>query len=133
MLETAIRTALISGRGNLQGSARFDYDLFRRAFTQLPAAYRERMREAAKKDITKYAAEVLVAVEGDDEEALSRSAHSLIGVSLNIGAIGIVEELAEYREKLPTATAQIDAFRAQVAASLLAVDDLYAALVVDNQ
>ncbi|UOR15117.1 response regulator [Qipengyuania aquimaris] len=128
-LETALRTALISGRDMAQDAARFDHDLFRRAFTDLPEAYRERMRDAAKKDITRYAADVLSAVERDDDSALSKAAHSLTGVSLNIGAIGIVEELAAYREKRPAPEASTEEFRSAVASCLLAVDDLYFALV----
>lgn len=132
-LETAIRTALISGRDVGRDAARFDHDLFRRAFMDLPKAYRGRMREAAKKDITRYSADVLAAVEADSDEALSKAAHSLTGVSLNIGAVGIVEELAEYREKRPAPDASIESFRQAVAACLLAVDDLYDALVEGDQ
>ena len=132
-LETAIRTALISGRDVRQNQARFDHDLFRRTFTDLPDAYRDRMRDAAKKDITKYAGEVLTAVEADDEEDLSRAAHALTGVSLNIGAVGIVEELAHYREARAQGEASIEAFREAVAACLLAVDDLYEALIARDQ
>ncbi len=91
------------------------------------------MREAAKKDITRYSADVLAAVEADSDEALSKAAHSLTGVSLNIGAVGIVEELAEYREKRPAPDASIESFRQAVAACLLAVDDLYDALVEGDQ
>ncbi|QSB44317.1 response regulator [Tsuneonella flava] len=128
-LETAIQTAMICGRDVRQDSARFDHELFRRAFLDLPTAYRERMREAAKSDISKYAADVLAAVDTNDEEALSRASHSLIGVSLNIGAIGIVEELAHYRENRPAGDASIEGFRKTVASCLLAIDDLYFALV----
>ena len=128
-LETAIQTALIAGRDVGQGAVRFDHDLFRRAFMDLPPSYRLRMREAAKKDITKYAANVLSAVETDDDIGLSKASHSLNGVSLNIGAVEIVEELAAYREKRPAPDASTEGFRRAVAASLLAVDDLYDALV----
>ena len=132
-LETAIRTALISGRDVRKNQARFDHDLFRRTFGDLPAAYRGRMRDAAKKDITKYAGEVLAAVDSGDEEAFSRAAHSLTGVSLNIGATGIVEELALYREGRPGDEASIEPFREAVAACLLEIDDLYDALVPYDQ
>lgn len=91
------------------------------------------MRDAAKKDITKYTAEVLSAVEADDDGLLSKAAHSLTGVSLNIGAIGIVEELASYREARAEGEASIDSFRDVVAACLLAVDDLYDALISADQ
>ena len=91
------------------------------------------MRDAAKKDITKYAGEVLAAVDSGDEEAFSRAAHSLTGVSLNIGATGIVEELALYREGRPRDEASIDPFREAVAACLLEIDDLYDALVPYDQ
>lgn len=132
-LDTAIRTALISGRDVSTNQARFDHELFRRTFGDLPPAYRSRMRDAAKKDITRYAGEVLEAVETDDDEALSRAAHSLTGVSLNIGAIGIVEELAAYREAAPLGEVSIEPFREAVAACLLVVDDLYDALVSEAQ
>lgn len=132
-LDTAIRTALISGRGGGKSAARFDHDLFLRTFKDLPKTYRERMRDAAKKDITKYTAEVLSAVEADDDGLLSKAAHSLTGVSLNIGAIGIVEELASYREARAEGEASIDSFRDVVAACLLAVDDLYDALISADQ
>ena len=132
-LETAIQTAMISGRDTGRDSARFDHDLFRRAFLDLPKAYRERMREAAKTDISKYAADVLAAVDSKDEEALSRASHSLTGVSLNVGAIGIVEELAEYREHRPTGEASIEGFRNAVASCLLSIDHLYSALVEGAQ
>ena len=87
------------------------------------------MREAAKTDISKYAADVLAAVDEDDDDALSKASHSLVGVSLNVGAIGIVEELAKYREERPGGGASIEAFRKAVASCLLAVDDLYLAMV----
>ncbi|WP_083508317.1 response regulator [Erythrobacter sp. AP23] len=132
-LETAIRTALISGRDVRRNEARFDHELFRRTFSELPSAYRKRMRDAAKTDITKYASDVLSAVETDAEEALSKAAHSLTGVALNIGAIGIVEELSAYREARRDGEASIEAFREAVAACLLAVDDLYEALVATDQ
>tara|TARA_A100001391_G_scaffold43863_1_gene25493 strand:+ start:113 stop:1747 length:1635 start_codon:yes stop_codon:yes gene_type:complete len=134
-LETAIRTALISGRDVRRNEARFDHDLFGRAFTELPPAYRARMRDAAKTDITKYAGEVLAAVDADDDEALSKAAHSLTGVALNIGAIGIVEELSTYREarREDGTTTSIEGFREAVAACLLAVDDLYDALIPTDQ
>ena len=132
-LDTAIRTALISGRDVSTNQARFDHELFRRTFGDLPPAYRSRMRDAAKKDITRYAGEVLEAVETDDDEALSRAAHSLTGVSLNIGAVGIVEELAAYREAAPLGEVSIEPFREAVAACLLVVDDLYDALVSEAQ
>lgn len=132
-LETAIQTAMISGRDAGRDTARFDHDLFRRTFTDLPEAYRERMREAAKKDISRYAADVLAAVDADDDDALSKASHSLTGVSLNVGAIGIVEELAQYREKRPSQDASIEEFRKAVASCLLAIDDLYDALIGDAQ
>ncbi|WP_160600375.1 hybrid sensor histidine kinase/response regulator [Allopontixanthobacter confluentis] len=132
-LETAIQTALISSRDVGLDAARFDHDLFRRAFLDLPKAYRERMRQAAKTDISNYAADVLTAVDTDDEEALSMASHSLIGVSLNVGAIGIVEELAHYREIRPSGDASIEVFRKAVASCLLAIDDLYTALVEGAQ
>ena len=132
-LETAIQTAIISGRNAGMDAARFDHDLFRRAFLDLPDSYRARMREAAKSDISKYAADVLSAVDADNEEALSKASHSLIGVSLNIGAIGIVEELGHYRENRSAGDASIESFRKAVASCLLAVDDLYAALVEGAQ
>lgn len=132
-LETAIQTAMISGRAAGRHAARFDHDLFREAFLVLPKAYRERMRDAAKTDISRYAADVLAAIDANDEEALSRTSHSLIGVSLNVGAIGIVEELAEYREHRPAGQASTEDFRKAVAACLLSIDDLYAALVEGAQ
>ncbi|QYJ06862.1 response regulator [Qipengyuania flava] len=128
-LETAIRTALISGGGAGRSEARFDQELFSRAFNDLPSAYRERMRDAAKTDITKYAGEVLAAVDAADTAALSKAAHSLTGVALNIGAIGIVEELATYREKDGSDAPSIEPFREAVAACLLAIDDLFDELV----
>lgn len=132
-LETAIQTAMISGRAAGQDAARFDHDLFRRAFLDLPKAYRERMREAAKTDISQYAADVLTAIDTNDAEALSKASHSLTGVSLNVGAVGIVEELAAYREQRQLGDASIEGFRNAVASCLLSIDDLYAALVEDVQ
>ena len=129
-LETAIRTAMIGREAVQPLNARFDHELFQRAFFDLPEAYRDRMREAAKKDISDYGEEVLRAAKGDDEEALSRAAHSLKGVSLNLGAIGIVEELSRYREELakdPSFSSL--SLRREIASSLLAFDDLYRALV----
>lgn len=129
-LETAIRTAMFERDAVQPLNARFDHELFQRAFFDLPTAYRDRMREAAKKDISDYGQAVLKAAKTDDGEALARAAHSLKGVSLNVGAIGIVEELSLYREKLsedrPFTSA---ALRRQIASSLLAFDDLYRALV----
>ena len=111
-------------------NARFDHAVFQRAFFDLPAAYRDRMREAAKKDISDYGEDVLKAAKTDDNEALSKAAHSLKAVSLNVGAIGIVEELSRYREKLgEDPSFSSGALRQEIAASLLAFDDLYRALV----
>ncbi|MEP0391685.1 MAG: response regulator [Erythrobacter sp.] len=129
-LETAIRTALIGREAVQPLNARFDHELFQRAFFDLPEAYREKMREAAKKDIGDYGEEVLKAAKNKDAETLSRAAHSLKGVSLNVGAIGIVEELSRYRETLlkdPTFSSA--GLRGEIAASLLAFDDLFNALV----
>ncbi len=72
------------------------------------------------------------AAKGDDFEELSRVAHSLKGVSLNVGAIGIVEELSRYREKLEQEPSfSSAALRREIASSLLAFDDLYDALVAE--
>lgn len=129
-LEAAIRTALIGREAVQPLNARFDHELFQRAFFDLPAAYRDRMRAASKKDISDYGEAVLKAAKGEDPDALSRAAHSLKGVSLNVGAIGIVEELSRYRETLTVdPTFSSSALRREIAASLLAFDDLYAALV----
>ncbi|MEO1729572.1 MAG: response regulator [Pseudomonadota bacterium] len=129
-LETAIRTAMIGREAVQPLNARFDHELFQRAFFDLPEAYRDRMREAAKKDISDYGEEVLKAAKGEDAEALSKSAHSLKGVALNVGAIGVVEELSRYREKLAEDPSfSSSALRQEIAASLLAFDDLYRALV----
>ena len=131
-LETAIRTALI-GRESVQAlNARFDHELFQRAFFDLPEAYRDRMRNAAKMDVSDYGEEVLKAAKERDGEALARAAHSLKGVSLNVGAIGIVEELSLYREMLAkNADYSSASLRSEIAASLLAFDDLFNALVKD--
>lgn len=132
-LETAIRTALI-GRDSVQPHhARFDHELFQRAFLDLPEAYRDRMREAAKKDISQYGEELLKSAKLGDGEALSRAAHSLKGVAINVGAIGIVEELSRYREMLPEDPGfSSAALRKEIAASLLGFDDLFNALVGKN-
>ena len=133
-LETAIRTALIGREAVQPLNAKFDHELFQRAFLELPEAYRDRMREAAKKDISDYGEEVLKSVKDGEDELLSRAAHSLKGVCLNVGAIGIVEELSRYRETLikdPTFSSA--GLRREIAASLLAFDDLFHALVSDAQ
>nr|WP_298927022.1 response regulator [uncultured Erythrobacter sp.] len=133
-LETAIRTALIGREAVQPLNARFDHELFQRAFFDLPASYRDKMREAAKKDISDYGEEVLSAAKDGDDDALSRAAHSLKGVSLNVGAIGIVEELSRYRETLTTdPTFSSAGLRGEIAASLLAFDDLFHALVSETQ
>ncbi|WP_299296706.1 response regulator [uncultured Erythrobacter sp.] len=133
-LETAIRTALIGREAVQPLNARFDHELFQRAFFDLPEAYRDKMREAAKKDISDYGEEVLKAAKVKDAETLSRAAHSLKGVSLNVGAIGIVEELSRYRETLSKDPSYSSAgLRGEIAASLLAFDDLFNALVREGQ
>ncbi|MDY7097722.1 MAG: response regulator [Pseudomonadota bacterium] len=132
-LETAIRTAMIGREAVQPLNARFDHELFQRAFFDLPEKFRDRMRDAAKADISTYGEEVLKAAKSNDPEALSRAAHSLKGVSLNVGAIGIVEELTRYREKLaedPTFTST--SLRKEIASSLLAFDDLFNALVKET-
>ncbi len=129
-LETAIRTAMIGREAVQPLNARFDHELFQRAFFDLPENYRDRMREAAKKDISEYGEEVLKAAKTGDAEALSRAAHSLKGVSLNVGAIGIVEEMSRYRETLADDPSfSSSSLRKEIAASLLAFDDLFGALV----
>lgn len=133
-IETAIRTAMIGREAVQPLNARFDHELFQRAFFDLPEGYRDRMREAAKKDISDYGEEVLTAAAKGDGDRLSRAAHSLKGVSLNVGAIGIVEELSRYREKLAVdQTSSSGALRQEIAACLLAFDDLFTALVRDAQ
>ena len=73
---------------------------------------------------------MLKAVKEEDQEALSKAAHTLKGVSLNVGATGIVEELSRYRESLAEGQSVSSAdLRREIAASLLAFDDLYRALV----
>lgn len=133
-LETAIRTVLLGRESVHPHNARFDHELFQRAFYDLPEVYRDRMRDAAKKDISEYGEEVLKAGKMGDIEALSRAAHSLKGVSMNVGAIGIVEELCRYCEMLaedPGCSSA--ALRKEIAATLLAFDDLFGALVVQGQ
>ncbi|MDG6080292.1 response regulator [Erythrobacter litoralis] len=127
-LATAIRTSLLAGRNARRLEPRFDHELFRRTFYDLPPAFRTRMRDAAKIDITRYASEVLEAIDAKDDGQLSSAAHSLTGVAMNVGAIGIVEELTKYRET-PQPRTSPEAFRAEVAASLLAFDDLYDELI----
>lgn len=132
-LETALRTAMLGREAVQPLNARFDHELFQRAFFDLPEAYRDRMREAAKKDISDYGEAVLKAAKSDDDEALSRAAHSLKGVTLNVGAIGIVEELSRYREMLAEdPDFSSGSLRREIAASLLAFDDLFSALVSDG-
>jgi CheY-like chemotaxis protein/PAS domain-containing protein/HPt (histidine-containing phosphotransfer) domain-containing protein len=132
-LQAAIRTAMIGREAVQPLAARFDHELFQRAFLDLPKAYRDRMRDAAKKDISDYGEEVLRAAKSKDSEALSRAAHSLKGVSLNVGAVGIVEELSRYRETLSKDPRFSSAsLRQEIAASLLAFDDLYKALVSEG-
>ncbi len=132
-LETAIRTAMIGREAVQPLNARFDHELFQRSFFDLPEAYRDRMRVAAKKDISDYGEQVLLAAKSGDAEQLSRMAHSLKGVSINVGAMGIVEELSRYREKLADdPTFSSTALRQEIAASLLAFDDLYDALVSEG-
>ncbi len=133
-LSAAIRTALIGREAVQPLNARFDHELFQRAFFDLPAAYRDRMRDAAKKDISDYGEELLIAAKSSDAEALSRAAHSLKGVALNVGATGIVEELSRYREALAKDPSfSSTALRKEIAASLLAFDDLFSALVSKGQ
>lgn len=134
-LETALRTALLAGDGAVSLSARIDHELFQRAFLDLPPAYRERMRDAARQDIGTYASALFTAIDrSDDPEALRRAAHSLKGVALNIGALGVVEELTRYRELRDAGRSPSpDALRQEIAASLLAIDDLYRALVDHSQ
>lgn len=132
-LETAIRTAMLGREAVQPLAARFDHELFQRAFFDLPEAYRERMRSAAKKDISDYGEEVLKAAKSHDSEAFSRAAHSLKGVSLNVGAVGIVEELSIYREALAkNSSFSSSSLRREIASSLLAFDDLYNALVSES-
>ena len=129
-LESALRTALIGREAVQPINARFDHELYQRAFFDLPEAYRQRMRDAAKKDISELGEAVLRAAKGNDPEELLRVAHGLKGVSLNVGAIGIVEELSRYREKLQQDPGfSSAALRREIASSLLAFDDLYDALV----
>lgn len=134
VLETAIRTALIGREAIEPFSARFDHELFQRTFFDLPEAYRDRMRIAAKKDIANYGKAVLEAADLVDDDKLSRMAHALKSVSLNVGAIGIVEELSRYRETLADdPTFSSGELRKEIAASLLAFDDLFTALVARGQ
>ncbi|MEM6584501.1 MAG: response regulator [Pseudomonadota bacterium] len=129
-LETAIRTAMIGREAVQPLNARFDHELFQRAFFDLPEAYRDRMREAAKKDISDYGEDVLKFAKSEDAEGLSKAAHSLKGVALNVGAIGVVEELSRYREKLAeNSSFSSTELRQEIAACLLAFDDLYRTLV----
>ena len=131
-LESAVRTALIGREAVQPLNARFDHEVFQRAFFDLPVAYRDRMREAVKQDISKFGEEVLKSAKAEDDDTLSRAAHSLKGVSLNVGAIGIVEELSRYRETLAVDPTFSSAhLRKEIAKSLLAFDDLYSALVDD--
>ncbi len=133
-LESAVRTAMIGREAVQPLNARIDHELFQRAFFDLPPAYRTRLRDAAKKDISDYGEAVLKAAKAQDREELSRAAHSLKAVSLNVGAIGIVGELSRYRETLANDPGFSSAdLRQEIAAVLLAFDDLYAALVDETQ
>ncbi len=133
-LEYAIRTSVLARDTNRPLNAKFDHEVFQRAFFDLPTAYRDRMRQAVKQDISDYGQAVLDAVTQADEEALSKAAHSLKGVSLNVGAIGIIEQLTVLREAKGDAAAEMaDNLRTEIAASLLSFDDFYQALVGEDQ
>ncbi|MEO9461358.1 MAG: response regulator [Marinomonas sp.] len=133
-LESAITSAVLAGNSAPSNSAKFDHEVFQRVFFDLPAAYRDRMCAAAKKDISDYGAAVLDAAVSNDNEAISKASHSLKGVALNVGAIGIVEQLSLFRENRDNGSAaSTTALRSEIASCLLAFDDLFEALVGSDQ
>ncbi len=130
MLESAIKSAMLAGNAGPANSAKFDHEVFQRVFFDLPAAYRDRMRTAAKKDISDYGAAVLDAAASKEDEVISKAAHSLKSVALNVGAIGIVEQLSLFHEnRAKGAAASTKGLRSEIASSLLVFDDLFEALV----
>ena len=132
-LKAALKTAF-AARSEARGdTALFDMEAFRLAFVSLPAAYRERFLDAAVKDVRDYSRDLTLAAEQGDEEGARRAAHSLKAVSVNIGAVAILERIAEFRgSDFTDRSSTVPALNAAVADTLSACGDLFRS-TINNQ
>ncbi|WP_137681705.1 response regulator [Aurantiacibacter suaedae] len=130
-LEAALREALSAEAGQVAERALFDKEVFIEAFTVLPPAFREKMLEAFRKDLMKNSEELAKAIRAGDDERTRRFAHSLKGICLNVGAVALVEQMAEIRETRSDQRERLlEPLHDTVIASLAACDDLYEGHVI---
>lgn len=125
-LAAALREALLAEGGQPGERPLFDTEVFLEAFLVLPPAFRKQMLEAFRKDLIKNGEELAKAILAGDDEQTRRFAHSLKGICLNMGAVALVEQMAEIRETPADQRERLlKPLRETVTASLAACDDLY--------
>lgn len=133
-LRTALATALTARRhsGDNANSAAnlFDLRRFREAFEVLPLQFREKFLQAVREDLQNYGGKLQEAVTANDPEAADQQAHALKGIAGNVGAIGLLSALSEFRNEPLTLTGEkYEALTAKIAATLEACGDLFEALI----
>ncbi|RKF18296.1 response regulator [Altericroceibacterium spongiae] len=114
-----------SAQASAAGSV-IDTEAFRQAFAVLPEAYRQRLLDAVRTDLSTYGDETIAAVQNRDEDTVRRSVHSLKGVALSIGATGILDCLDLFRKQEITLAASFQPqLEKVIAATVTACGDLF--------
>ncbi|WP_234028761.1 response regulator [Pseudoblastomonas halimionae] len=131
-LNAALRAALAAD-GAEEGEM-FDLEVFLEAFLVLPESFREKMLEAFRKDLRTNGEELANAIMAGDDKRTGRLAHSLKGICLNVGAVAMVDQLAQIRNApVDQRESMLAPLREKIAASLMACDDLYGEHVAHAQ
>lgn len=133
-LDAALRSALSAPYAQTGGRALFDIEIFLEAFMVLPPAFREKMLEAFRKDLTKNGEELAEAILAGDDERTDHLAHSLKGICLNVGAVAMVDRLTEIRSApVDQRESCLIPLQDTITASLTACDELYRTRVAQTQ
>ncbi|WP_226662542.1 response regulator [Alteriqipengyuania lutimaris] len=133
-LDAALRAALSADNAQAGEAVLFDIEVFLEAFLVLPPSFRQKMLDAFRKDLGKNGEALASAILAGDDEGTDRLAHSLKGICLNVGAVAMVDQLAEIRSApVDQRESMVTPLRDTIAASLAACDDLYDERVAQAQ
>lgn len=92
-----------------QGADLLDEGVSRLLFDALPADRRDKIIDLSLKDISQLAGEILAAMRDGDSEKAGRAAHSLKGVSGNVGAVRLASMLEDPSKLDPDVLAAVAA------------------------
>ncbi|WP_305825942.1 response regulator [Erythrobacter sp. 3-20A1M] len=133
-LDAALRAALSAENAQDKNTGLFDIEVFLEAFLVLPPSFRKKMRDAFRKDLRKNGEKLAEAMLARDDELTGRLVHSLKGICLNVGAVAMVDRLAEIRSApVDRRESMVPSLQHTIVASLAACDDLYGERVAQVQ